>query len=408
MTHIVRSHMRRALMLVLGGLLLVAGCRQEEQPEAIVDPATRQLVATANQALDDGEFDLALSLADSATMSSPEAAEPYFLMGMIYARTLRWDEAERAYLNAIDRDPDFPGVWNNMGTIAVRKGAYQEALSYYYKEVAAAPAARPWSGIGRIYGEIGVIDSAAHAFEQAIALDSSYIPAYLSYAELMEDEGEYERALLLMEEANVREPSMIEVRYMLGSLLARTGREAEAVAHLEAVMRAWPWHTESHYKLGQILQRVGREEESREILMTAEDLWKKQADITAYQKALATDPDNPYAHAALATAFRMAGRYEEATHTYRVALSLDPNNLEFQNNLASLYFLEEDTAAAIRTYRVILEQDPEMVEVWVNLGILYALTGEEAAAKQAWRRALVYRPDDPQIQSYLAKLDSPS
>ena len=43
--------------------------------------------------------------ADSAVRRAPEAAEPYFLTGLIYARTLRWDEAERAYRNAIDRDP---------------------------------------------------------------------------------------------------------------------------------------------------------------------------------------------------------------------------------------------------------------------------------------------------------------
>ena len=398
--------MRRGLLVLLGGLLLVAGCRQAEEPAAIVDPATRQLVAKANEALENDEFDLALALADSASRRAPTAVEPIFLKGLIYSRTLRWDEAEQAYRRVIERDPDFPGVWNNMGNNAVWRGAYQEAISYYYNEIEVAPAPMPWSGIGRIYRELGVIDSAAYAFEQAIALDSSHIPAYLSYAQLLEDEGEYERALALTEQAATHKPEAIEIQYMLGSLLARMEREEEAVSYLEAVTQAWPWHTESHYKLGQLLQRIGREEESREILSEAENLWKQQADITTYQKGLTTEPENPYAHAALATAFRMAGRYEEAIHTYKVALSLDPKNLEFQNNLASLYFLQKDTVAAIQTYQRILEQDPQMVEVWVNLGILHALSGEEAAARQAWQRALAYRPADPTIQAYLAKLDA--
>jgi Tfp pilus assembly protein PilF len=89
-----------------------------------------------------------------------------------------------------------------------------------------------------------------------------------------------------------------------------------------------------------------------------------------------------------------------------VALSLDPGNLEFQNNLASLYFLQKDTTAAIQTYHRILEQDPEMVEAWVNMGVLYALSGHKASARQAWERALTYRPGDPKIQGFLARLEA--
>lgn len=387
-------------------IVFVSACAQPEESKPVVDPATRQLVAVANEALENAQFNKALALADSAARRAPEAAEPLFLKGLVYSRTLRWKEAEEAYRQVLERDPDFPGVWNNMGNNAVWHGAYREALSYYYNEVELEPAPKPWSGIGRIYRELGAIDSAQYAFERAIDLDSSFVPAYLSYARLMEDEGEYERALTLTEQAAALEPEAAEVQYMLGSLLAQMGREEEAVAHLETVTETWPWHTESHYKLGQALQRLGREEESRSVLAKAEDLWQQQADVTAYQKSLTTDPDNPYAHAALATAFRMAGRYDEAIRTYQVALSLDPDNQEFKNNLASLYFLQKDTTAAIQTYHQILEQDPEMVEVWVNLGILYALTREKAAARQAWQNALAYRPNDPQIQAYLARLDS--
>jgi hypothetical protein len=40
------------------------------------------------------------------------------------------------------------------------------------------------------------------------------------------------------------------------------------------------------------------------------------------------------------------------------------------------------------------------------MGILHALSGEKGAARQAWQRALAYRPADPTIQAYLAKLDA--
>ncbi|HET6567997.1 MAG TPA: tetratricopeptide repeat protein, partial [Rhodothermales bacterium] len=390
----------------LGGLLLLTGCRKQAPPPPPLDPATHQMLMVAEQALDDQDYALALALADSAARRVPGAVETDFLKGMIYSRMMRWGEADSLYRRVAERAPDFPGVWNNLGNNAVWQGAYQKALSDFYKEVARKPAPIPWASIGRVYQELGVIDSASYAFEQAIELDSTYIPAYLSYAGLLEDGGEFEHALSITERAAALAPESAEVEYMMGSLLARVGRDSEAVAYLESVVQTWPWHTESHYKLGQALQRLGRSEESRAVLAEAEELWKRQADVTAYQKGVAADPENPYRHAALATAFRMAGRYDEAIHAYKLALSLDPANLEFQNNLASLYFLKKDTTSAIQTYRRILKQDPKMVEVWVNLGVLYALSGAEDDARQAWQHALTYRPDDPTTRAYLAKLNA--
>ena len=147
-------------------------------------------------------------------------------------------------------------------------------------------------------------------------------------------------------------------------------------------------------------------EEGRALLARSEKLWEQQSEISSYQKGVSTTPDDPYAHAALATAYRMAGRYDDALRTYRIALSLDPANLEFQNNLASLHFLRHDTLAAIQTYERILEQDPAMVEVWVNLGVLYALAGVPEGARRSWQQALAYRPGDPTILGYLARLNA--
>ncbi len=53
----------------------------------------------------------------------------------------------------------------------------------------------PLRGMGRAYVELGLVDSARIAFEQAIALDSLYSPAYFNLALLLEDEGHREEAL---------------------------------------------------------------------------------------------------------------------------------------------------------------------------------------------------------------------
>lgn len=392
------------LLALVAVVSLVTGCGPEEE-KLPLDPETSRLLTLSEQALEHEAFEHALALADSAARRVPDAVEPEFLKGLIYSRMLQWEEAEAAYKRVIDLDPKYPGVWNNLGNNALRQSRYRSALTYYEQELALKPASAPWHAVGQAYLGLGILDSASYAFNQAAALDSTYAPAYLSLAEVLDREGEYERALAAAERAYALEPNAPATRSAMGSLLMRIGRFSEAIPHLEAATRAMPWNADPHYKLGQVLQRLGRDDESRALLAHAEKLRQLHADVVGYQKALITDPKNPYAHAALATAYRLAGRYKEALTAYKLALTLEPDNLEFLNNVASLHFLQKDTTAAILTYQYILENDPEMVEVWVNLGILHALSGEKERARQAWENALRYEPDNEQARTYLARLE---
>jgi len=396
------------LLVILTILVGLTACGQGEHRPSPPGPVAGRLLMQGEHALKQGEYSLALALADSAARQAPGAVEPDFLKGMIHSSLLEWDEAEAAYRRVIDRDPDYRGVWNNLGNNALRRAMYQQALAYYHRELERHPAPAPWHAVGRAYRELGRIDSASYAFEQAIALDSAYVGAYLSYAQTLEQEGAYEQALALAEQALALAPREPEVQYTLASLLLRLDRTEEAIPHLEAVTHAWPWHNESHYKLAQALTRTGRAEEGRAILAHAEMLWERQAAVAAQQKSVAGDPDNPYTHAALGTALRLAGRYDEAVAAYKIALTLAPKNLEFQNNLASLYFLQRDTTAAIVTYRHMLEEDPTTTEAWLNLGVLYVLSGQRDAARQAWRQVLAHDPGNEAARAYLARLESDS
>jgi tetratricopeptide (TPR) repeat protein len=290
----------------------------------------------------------------------------------------------------------------------MRQERLRDAVGYFNREIRNYPAARPWVSLGQAYRELGQVDSAVFAFDRALSIDSTMIEAYLAHAQMAEEEGEFEVGLRYAKRAYDLAPKEPDTRYVLGLLLTKTGQDEAAIVHLQEVARQWPWHTESHYSLAQALQRVGRDEESREVLARAEQLWQRQAEVSYFQKTVSNDPDNPYNYAALATAFRMAGRYDDAVDAYKIALSLEPDNLEFRNNLASLHFLRQDTLAAIQTYRAIIDRDRSMVSAWLNLGVLYALSGEPASARQAWLEVLKHEPSHEQAMAYLARLEQQS
>ena len=401
--------MRHTLGLLLIGTLAVAGCRSEPEPEpvpALLDAKTQAFLIEAEAALKGHLFGRALAYTDSAEARVPEGADVHFLRGRIYSEMARFGPADSAYERALALRPDYEGAWNNLGNNAVRQQEYRKGIALYHKELAREPAPVPWRGIGRAYVELGRVDSARQAFEHALAVDSSYALAHQDLARLYEDEGAFERALHHARRALELDPENHSTRYLVGSLLVQAGQAEAALPYLEAVAEAWPWHHASHYNLGQALVQLGREDEAKAYLDRAEALRALQAKIAQRETGVRSFPEDPYAHAALASALRRAGRYNDAMHAYKVALFLKPDETDFQNNVAILHLLRGDNDEAIRWFENVLEQDSTLVDVWMNLGVVYAKSGRAAEARRAWETALRQEPGHVQARAYLAGLDS--
>lgn len=397
-----------AALLLLGALIL--GCaKSRDRPSPPKSPAVQAFLKRASAAMRASEFRRALALADSAARRADqpgESADVAMLRGRIHSEMGRFSRADSAYDRALEIDPAYRGVWLNKGNNAYRRSSYREAIRYYRRELDRHPGPAPWRGIGRAYVELGVADSAEIAFERAIGVDSSYAPAYHSLALLYEDEGRFEEALEHARAALERSPDNIGFVYQVGLLELRNGKEKQALRHLVRVMEEQPWHQGAHYNIGQALIRLGRTEKAKEFLGRAEELRKLEAQIQQLQNTVRSQPNDPYAHAALGSALRRAGRNNDAMHAYKVASYLAPENTDIRNNVANLYLVRHDTSEAIREYRSILALDSSLVDVWTNLGVVYALSGRDERARRAWREALERDPDHSRARTYLDRLES--
>lgn len=393
-------------LLLACGLLAACGRTAPSKEKPPIDPITQQLLYGGSEALRQHAFVQALALADSAAARSPALADVPFLRGRIYAELARLDKAEAYYREALALRPDYPGAWHNLGNTAYRQQQYSEAIRDYRRELALNPDPRPWRGIGQAYVELGRTDSARYAFEQALALDSTFAQAHFGLALLLDDLGDVEGALRAARRALAHAPDSPEYRYHVGAYLVKLGRPDEAFPHLQAVTDVWPWHQGAHYNLGQALMRLGQAAEARAMLDRAEQLRELQAQISHHENTARVQPTDPYAHAGLGTLLRRAGRYNDAMHAYRVALYLDPGNLEIRNNVAVLHLLRKDTTAAIQAFEEIVRADSAYVHAWVNLGSLYALSGRPEAARAAWQAALRADPQNEPARRLLASLPS--
>lgn len=372
------AYLFRALFLLL---LLCAGCKSElDQPELSttvllrrqVDPKAGLFLAQAEQAFRQSTFNAALRLADSAEYYAPELADVPYLQGLIFTEMGQLDQAQPAFQKVAAMDPYYRGIWFKLGNNAFRREQYGEAVELYRKERKVAreeeQAARQdidrlrhrtaLLQMGRAYMELGDVDSALLAYEEAIAIDPSYANAYSDLSVAYRYKGDYEKAIVYSRRALELDPENVDYHYSLGLLLWQTGRAEEAVGYLKTAVEQRPRHPGAHYNLGQDLMSLGRMEEGQRNLAGADSIQ---------------------------------------------ALDSEINSVSIQRNMARLSLSLGDTTGAINRFRALLRQDPSLDEVWVDLGEVYALTGRVEEARRAWQNALRYKPDHPKARAFLAK-----
>lgn len=414
-------------IFVITVLLLNAGCNSKSHDEVssktelerqTLDPKVALFLMKAEDSFHQGDFNTALVLTDSAAVYAPELADIPYLRGLIFTKLGQLNRAKVAFEEVVSVDPHYRAAWFKLGNNAFRRQQYGEAVSMYRKELKVAQErgreidleryCTTLLQLGRVYAELGKVDSAEQAYQRAISLDDSYAQVYSDLSALYEDNGDYPRAILYARKALELEPETVHHHYFLGLLLARTGQEEQAIGYLKTAIERRPWHPGAYYNLGQALMRLGRAEQA-EAYLAAVDSLQSLLDLTDLARFTArANPDVPGLWTELARLLRRMGRYNEAMDAYQVALHLAPENVTIQSNMARLTLNLGDTTGAIRRYRALLRRNPHLADEWVNLGVVYLQLGQVEKARQAWQSALRYRPDDARARTWLERFSGGS
>jgi hypothetical protein len=122
---------------------------------------------------------------DSATLwgaviaHSPESADAYNNLGIVYMRRRRYEEAEEMLKHALNLRPDFPSAHNNLANVYRLTGRYDEALAEFGRAMGltrdAVYSANVYIGIGMVHEARGEYGRALEAYEKAAALNPVYL-----------------------------------------------------------------------------------------------------------------------------------------------------------------------------------------------------------------------------------------
>jgi Flp pilus assembly protein TadD len=242
----------------------------------------------ALQAVQRGEYEIALELARRAIELSPENANAWNNAGLALFHLGRYVEAESAFAQAVELEPESALYWNNLAGALREQGRLAEAEVVLLDEALHRDPNLPAGhlNLGVVYLRADRPDLAAIHLQEAVRLlPPGEIPAarelllqtqepdrWLRLGDLQLVHGEYEAAIWAYERARELGASEPDVAAGLSGALIDLGDWESARQVLEAALMVAPNDPRLHNNLGVIAREQGDIEKAREYFQRAAEL----------------------------------------------------------------------------------------------------------------------------------------
>lgn len=211
-----------------------------------------------------------------------------------------------------------------------QNGKLAEAERLYLQILRTKPAhfhARHFLGFLRF--QQGQYAKALELLDAALKINPNACPVYYHRGNTLLNLHRFDEALASYDKALAIEPSYVEVLISRGNALRSLGRLDEALTNYDKALALKPDYVDAFYNRGLILQELGRFEEA----------------ATSYDKALAIAPKHVEALNNRGNTLHELRRFDEALTSYDRALAIRPSHIEAiynrGNTLESLKRFEE-------------------------------------------------------------------
>jgi tetratricopeptide (TPR) repeat protein len=339
------------------------------RPGARSTPESEALVALGWSEHNKGRHRQAEEAARQALVLAPKSANAWNLLGGALFHTGRAQEAEAAFTNSLETEPEDTGVLVNRGDSRRAQNKFAPALAdvksalaldrnfapahrlnailmYEAKDLRAASAAfaraneltpldaELLSRWAECLVGIGDVDTALVQIRKAEAMPPVSAQVYLAKAKVMFAQKDMEGALASANKALELAPSSPAAWSSKGYALMKVGRLPEAVQALETSVRLGPELTNGWVNLG-------------EAQMLSRNLGPA---IAALEKALALSPESVDARHYLSQCFMAARLYGKSREMAEITLARHPNFPPAMGMVTLSYLLEGNVALGTASY----------------------------------------------------------
>lgn len=205
--------------------------------------------------------------------------------------------------------------------------------------------------------------------------------------------------------AHAADSCMLATYYSRGLALDKAGRHDRAIEEYSLAISADPGNAAAYYRRGLDYGRKGHFDRETEDYSKAAALdpniersprgterWN-DGEITAFTRAIADNPGDPWAYYSRGIALRLKGRPEEAAEDFRKALSLDPGHISAIYHLGAAFRTLGRLDEALAAYDRALAVDAALPWAAYNRGLILSRQGRYAAAVEDFTRTLKLDPN---------------
>ena len=260
-----------------------------------------------------------------------------------------YDNAEKLAYSITKKFPKHQFAWKVLGVIFTKTNRVNDALVVTKKAVKLFPQdAQAYLNLGIIFKKLGRLNNAEDSYRQAISLKSNYAEAYNNLGNVLEEMDRLEDALSSYRNAISFNIGFAEAHNNLGVTFEKLGQSDDAESSYKEAIALNPEYAEAHNNLGNVFAEMGRLEDAE----------------ISYRKAIKFKHNYVEAHNNLGNILRLGKKYEEAIYHFDLlnsdfgtALSLEclylsKNYIEFENRLNTLCLLKNMNlrVAALSTF----------------------------------------------------------
>jgi tetratricopeptide (TPR) repeat protein len=264
------------------------------------------------------------------------------------AREGQLEQAEQAFIQVRDADPNNPDSYTNLGVVLRQQGK---------------------------------IDAALASYQYALSIDPKHSGALYNCANILRDAKRFQEAYDLYSRALTLNPDQVMILNNLGLTLQALERQEEAIRYYHQAQKIQP---DQPY----LFDNIGNAYLELENIPHA---------IASYRQAIDIDPNFAPSLAHLGIAYSKDNKSIEAVKWLRRALAVNPDSVDALNAMGNALRAMNQDQEGIACFKKALEIRPNFPEAISNLGVAYNDLGDLGQAISFAKRAVDLSPRNPAL-----------
>ncbi len=195
---------------------------------------------------------------------------------------------------------------------------------------------------------------AGNLYKETLKTNPNYAGAHNNLGIVLNELGEYQKAMSSYEKAIQIQPNYAAAHYNLGLAFYALGKHQKAMSSYERAIQIQPNYVDAHYNLGNTLKELGEHQKA----------------MSSYEKAIQINPNHVDAHNNLGLAFYALGEHQKAMSSYEKAIQIQPNYAGAHNNLGVAFYALGEHQKAISSYKKAIQIEPDnLTSHWLSMNI---------------------------------------